>query len=64
MEPPVIIPGPNNELVTQSAVPTYPYISNANIIQYAPNDTGSWSGSAPITIQEALDRIVAKTPGA
>jgi len=59
-----LIPGPNNQLITQSLSPTYPYISNANVMQYVPADTGSWDSPPPTTIQEALDRLAAASPGA
>lgn len=33
-------------------------------VQYAPATPGNWAGTPPTTIQEALDRLAAMTPGA
>jgi len=39
-------------------------MSFANGLGYTPGVPGNWAGAPPTTVQEALDRIAAKTPGA
>jgi hypothetical protein len=56
-----IIPGPNNQLVTASAVIPHDYLPNAAspAASFAPTVAINWNTS-PTTVQEALDELAAR----
>lgn len=53
------------QIVTQlNAAPPPNLTSFCTWLAYSAGAPGNWAGAAPTTVQEALDRIAAKTPGA
>jgi hypothetical protein len=56
-----IIPGPNNELITGSAVIPHDYLPNAAspTATFTPTVAGNWDTS-PTTVQQALDELAAR----
>ena len=58
---PNIIPGPNNQLITGSAVVAHDYQPNAAspIASFTPTVSANWD-SSPTTVQQALDELAAR----
>lgn len=56
-----IIPGPNNQLITGSAVTPHDYLPNAAspTATFTPSVSGDWDTS-PTTVQQALDELAAR----
>jgi hypothetical protein len=53
-----------NVLTPQGAGVTIQQLSSAPKVAYTPAVPGNWAGSAPTTVQQALDRIAANTTNA
>lgn len=50
--------------ITLAGGATVSYLGDCSSLAYAPATPTNWAGTAPVTVQEALDRIASKTPGA
>lgn len=57
----MLIPGPNNEMVTASLATPHDYLPNAAspTATFTPAVPGDWD-TAPTTVAEALDEIAAR----
>ena len=56
-----MIPGPNNEMISGSAVVPHDYQPNAAspIASFTPTTAGNWD-APPTTVQEALDELASR----